>query len=285
MLNTMSRPLRIEFAGAYYHVTARGDRREAVYEDDEDRLRFLEIVRDAVEGFDWRCHAYCLMTNHYHLFVETAQGNLSKGMRQINGVYTQWSNRRHRRSGHLFQGRFKGILVDSDVYLQTLSRYVVLNPVRAGLVDDPAQWRWSSYRATAGLEQAPRWLTTDAVLASFGRRKGEARAAYRRFVQEGIGGEGIWSGLNRQVFLGDDRFVERMQRRLGDEREDVQIPRDQPRGPPPSLGELYQQAGSRDAAIVAAYATGEYSYSTIADFFGLHFTTIGRIVRGVRKTR
>jgi REP element-mobilizing transposase RayT len=118
----MSRPLRIEFSGAYYHVTSRGDRREAIYEDDEDRKSFLEIFRDVVEAFEWRCHAYCLMSNHYHLFVETAHGNLSKGMRQLNGVYTQWSNRRHRRSGHLFQGRYKGILVDTDGYLLELSR-------------------------------------------------------------------------------------------------------------------------------------------------------------------
>ncbi len=279
MLSSMSRPLRIEFSGAYYHVTSRGDRREAIYEDDEDRMAFLDVFRDVIEGFEWRCHAYCLMTNHYHLFVETAHGNLSKGMRQLNGVYTQSSNRRHQRSGHLFQGRYKGILVDSDAYLLELSRYIVQKPVRAGIVDDPADWSWSSYRATAGLERSPPWLTTEAVLAGFGRRKGEARKAYRRFVQEGIGGESIWSDLNRQVFLGDDRFVERMQCKLGDEREDVQIPGAQRRRPPPSLEQLSRQAESRDAAIVAAYATGGYSYSEIGAFFGLHFATVGRIVR------
>jgi putative transposase len=167
----MSRPLRIEFPGACYHVTARGDRREAIYEDDEDRIAFLAVFADVVEAFDWRCHAYCLMTDHYHLFVQTAQGNLSKGMRQLNGVYTQWSNRRHRRGGHLFQGRYKGILVDADAYLLGLSRHIVLNPVAAGLVADPANWRWSSYRATAGLERAPAWLTTEAILRAFGSKK------------------------------------------------------------------------------------------------------------------
>jgi putative transposase len=282
MLRGMSRPLRIEFPGAFYHVTSRGDRREAIYEDDEDRVAFLGILRDVVEAFRWRCHAYCLMANHYHLFVETPEGNLSKGMRQLNGVYTQWSNRNHRLSGHLFQGRYKGILVDSDAYLLALSRYIVLNPVAAGLVEDPAAWRWSSYRATAGLEPAPTWLTTDAILAAFGKKKGRARASYRRFVQEGIGVESIWGGLNRQIFLGDDRFVERMQRKLGDEREDVQIPKAQRRPPPPSLEQLYRQADNRDAAIVAAYATGEYSYAEIGAFFGLHFATVGRIVRNAR---
>ena len=122
------------------------------------------------------------------------------------------------------------------------------------------------------------------MLGTFGRRKGQAGAAYRGFVRQGIGGESIWSGLNRQVFLGDDRFVERMQRKLGDERDDVQIPKAQRRKPPPSLEQLHRDAGSRDAAIVAAHATGEYSYAQIGAFFGLHFASVGRIVRKARQT-
>ncbi len=124
----MTRPVRIEFEGALYHVTSRGDRREAIYEDDADRMKFLEILETVIRDFNWVCHAYCLMTNHYHLVIETPDGNLSKGMRQLNGVYTQASNHRHDRSGHLFQGRYKAILVDGDSYLLELPRYVVLNP-------------------------------------------------------------------------------------------------------------------------------------------------------------
>lgn len=142
----MSRPLRIEFAGAFYHVRSRGDRREPIYEDDADRAAFLEILSGVVERFRWRCHAYCAMTNHDHLFIETADANLAKGMRQLNGVYTQASNRRHDRSGHLFQGRYTAILVDSDAYFLELSRYIVLNPVRVGMVRDPGDQRWRSYR-------------------------------------------------------------------------------------------------------------------------------------------
>lgn len=275
----MARPLRIEFPGAFYHVTARGDRREAIYESDEDRESFLEILQDVLKRFEWRCHAYCLMTNHYHLFIETDQGNLSKGMRQLNGVYTQWSNRHHQRNGHLFQGRFKGILVDSDAYLQTLCRYIVLNPVRAGTVSDPVDWLWSSYRATAGLERASTWLTTEAILATFGRNKVNARKAYKRFVQGGIGSESIWNELSRQIYLGDERFIERMQKLLDNKQNNAQIPKVQRRKPPPNLEQIYQQAKSRDAAIVAAHATGEYSYTQIGSFFGLHFATVGRIVR------
>ena len=183
----MARPLRIEFAGALYHITSRGDRREAIYEDDEDREAFLGVLAEVVERYNWICHAFCLMTNHYHLVIETVEGNLSQGMRQLNGVYTQVSNRRHNRVGHLFQGRFKGILVDKDAYLLELSRYVVLNPVRAGMVDTPAQWRWSSYRAMMGQAPVPKWLAVDALLSQFGAVREEVRQHYQHFISDGVG--------------------------------------------------------------------------------------------------
>ena len=127
----MSRPLRIELAGGLYHVTSRGDRRENIYDNDEDRKEWLIVLEKVCERFNWRCHAYCLMDNHYHFVVETAEGNLSKGMRQLNVVYTQYFNRQYNRVGHVFQGRYKAILVEKETYLLELSRYVVLNPVMA----------------------------------------------------------------------------------------------------------------------------------------------------------
>ena len=154
----MARPLRIEFAGALYHITSRGDRREAIYDDDVDREVFVGVLAEAIERYNWVCHGFCLMTNHYHLLIETVEGNLSQGMRHLNGVYTQASNRRHKRNGHLFQGRFKGILVDKDAYLLELSRYVVLNPVRASMVDSPEKWHWSSYKMMIGYAPVPKWL-------------------------------------------------------------------------------------------------------------------------------
>jgi REP element-mobilizing transposase RayT len=285
----MSRPLRIEFAGALYHVTARGNRREAIYEDDADRRLFLDVLGDVVERFNWLCHAYCLMTNHYHLMVETPDGNLAKGMRQLNGVYTQKINRRHRRSGHVFQGRYTAVLVDADAHLLELARYVVLNPVRAGMVDAPRAWRWSSYRATAGGAKAPSWLAADALLARFADDRAAAVRRYRRFVAEGGNADSIWTKLNRQVFLGDDGFVARMQalRRHGSPDmaipPDTAIPRAQQRPPAPPLDAFASRYPDRDAAIAAAHATGAYSYQQIAEVFGLHFTTVGRIVRAARK--
>lgn len=143
----MARPLRLEFEGAIYHVTARGDRREPIFQDDSDRKMLLAIMGQALERFEAVLCAYCLMENHYHFVLRTHQPNLSRLMRHINGVYTQAFNRRHAQVGHLFQGRFKALLVDKDAYLLEVCRYVDLNPVRAGIVKQPGDWVWSSYRA------------------------------------------------------------------------------------------------------------------------------------------
>jgi REP element-mobilizing transposase RayT len=165
----MARPVRIEFAGALYHLTSRGDGREDIYLDEADRLLFLQVLGQVCDQFNWACHAYCLMGNHYHLLVETHEGNLAKGMRQLNGVYTQGFNRKHRRVGHVFRGRYKAILVHKDSYLLELARYIVLNPVRAQMVRSAKEWRWSSYRSTCAQADAPAWLHTDWILAAFGK--------------------------------------------------------------------------------------------------------------------
>ncbi|MDO8892567.1 MAG: transposase [Sulfurimicrobium sp.] len=276
----MSRPIRIEFPDALYHVTARGDRREDIFEDDQDRLTFLKTLEQVINQFNWTCYAWCMMDNHYHLLIQTPDGNLSKGMRQLNGVYTQASNRRHRRVGHLFQGRFKAILVDKDAYLLELARYIVLNPVRAGMVKAPKDWAWSSYRASMGLEPAPPWLAEDGLLAMFAKRRSLAQQRYEQFVSEGTKVDSPWANLKGQVFLGDEQFVTRMQAHIQTGKDDVQIPLAQRRPKPPPLAEIAKRAPDRNAAIVAAHATGGYSYQQIADYFGVHFTTVGRIVRG-----
>jgi len=281
----MARPLRIEFPGALYHVTARGDRQEPIYEDDKDRKFFLDLLGKVIVEWNWVCHAYCLMGNHYHLLVETPDGNLAKGMRQLNGVYTQLSNRQHQRVGHLFQGRYKAILVDRDEYLLELSRYVVLNPVRARLVKRVEDWPWSSYRSMVGKARNPSWLATDALLAQFGKRKLSARRNFRKFVSEGIERESIWKNLSRQIYLGDEKFIERMQKKLEKKSADVNIPQVQRRPPAPTLDVIWKNSRGRDQAIIAAYKTGEYSYTQIAEYFGVHFTTVGRIIRKSPRNR
>ena len=153
----MSRPLRLEFGGALYHLTARGDRQEPIFEDDFDRLLFLDLLAKEVLQQGWVMFAFCLMPNHYHLLLETPEPNLVQGMRRLNGVYTQAFNRRYRRVGHVLQGRYKSILVDKDVYFPEMCRYVVLNPVRVGMVISIEDWHWSSYPPTAGMVPCPPW--------------------------------------------------------------------------------------------------------------------------------
>jgi len=281
----MTRPVRIEFEGALYHVTSRGDRREAIYEDDADRVAFLGVVESVAETFNWVCHAYCQMTNHYHLVIETPDGNLSKGMRQLNGVYTQLLNRKYARVGHLFQGRYKAILVDADAHLLELTRYVVLNPVRAGMVVSPGDWRWSSYLDMIGARKSPNWLATDGLLAQFAPDRVEAVRRYIEFVDQGMGKASIWQGLRSQIYLGNDAFVERMQSMCEGLSTTVGVPKAQKRPPALPLSELSSQYTNRNEAIVAAYATGAYSYPKSLIFLDFISLPLEKILRKVRNAR
>ena len=163
----MARPLRIEYPGAVYHVTTRGDGRKNIFLNDTDRNNFLQNFCSTIKNYNWLCHAYCLMDNHYHLLLETPDGNLSKGMRQLNGVYTQKFNFIHKTVGHLFQSRYKAFLIEKDPYLLEVARYIVLNPVRAGKVTHQNEWEWSSYLPTAGRRTKPTWLTIEWILNFF----------------------------------------------------------------------------------------------------------------------
>lgn len=182
----MARPLRIEYPGAVYHITSRGNARKRIYKDDMDRTGFLDILCSVAKKYNWLCHGYCLMDNHYHLLIETPDGNLSRGMRQLNGVYTQAYNRRHKKVGHIFQGRFKAIVVEKEGYLLELCRYVVLNPVRAKAMEGPGDWRWSSYLATASESRAVPCLTVDWILGQFGSDRKRAVRSYKEFVMAGL---------------------------------------------------------------------------------------------------
>jgi putative transposase len=209
----MARPFRIEYPGAVYHVTSRGDRREPIAKDDMDRAAYFDVLGQALERSDAKVRAYCLMGNHYHLVLHTPVANLSRLMRQINGVYTQAFNRRHRLVGHLFQGRFKAILVDSDSYLLQVCRYVDLNPVRAAMVASPDAYHWSSYRALIGLVNKPDWLDTNPLYEQLapGGSADHAAHKYAEFVAEGHGVP-LWvDNLKQQIYLGDEAFINRMQ--------------------------------------------------------------------------
>ena len=279
----MARPLRIEFPGALYHVTARGNARQDIFIDDEDRHLFLGVLERVVSRFHLLLHAYCLMDNHFHLVLETPEANLSQSMRQLNGVYTQAFNRRHGRVGHVLQGRFKAILVDRDSYLLELCRYVVLNPVRARSTRKPDTYPWSSYRASAGLAPAPAWLSVDWLLSRFGKQRPAAQRKYRAFVAEGIGQPSPWEQVQGQVLLGSEKFVERLQPGLRDKRPLREIPRKQRFANRPALARLFgariiADRRRRNDAIRHAHLEYGYSLSEIGRAVDLHYSTISRIV-------
>lgn len=276
----MARPLRLEFPGAFYHVTSRGDGREAIYLDDGDFQDFLSVFEQVCERYNWRCHAWCLMTNHYHLVVETPDGNLSKGMRQLNGLYTCYFNRRHQRVGHVFQGRYKAILVDADAYLLELARYVVLNPVRARMVKTAGQWRWSSYCQMIGKATSPGWFVRERILAQFDTQRDIAQRRYIQFVAEGMNQPGVWQNLRNQIYLGDAQFVQRMQDLIDHPSQLIEIPIAQRRPPAKPLSFYAASASDVKAAMQQAYATGGYSLKAIADYFGVHYSTVSRAVKG-----
>lgn len=279
----MARPLRIEFAGALYHLTSRGDGNEAIFIDDEDRQILLEVLASVVTRLGWRIYAYCLMGNHYHLLTETPAPSLSRGMRQLNGVYTQRFNRRHARVGHVFQGRFKAILVETSSYLIELARHVVLNPVRVGTTGDFQTYLWSSYLATAGLQPAPHWLDADRVLSHFGAVKATAQPRYVAFVQAGAGLPTVWNDLRHQIYLGSDLFVSQMQGLVRDSPTLSEVPRKQRQAPVKLLDDYANTHADAPAAMVAAYRSGDFSLAAIGRHFGVHYSTVSRTVRAAEQ--
>jgi putative transposase len=294
----MSRPLRIEFPGALYHVTSRGDRREPIFVDDMDRAALLGVVAQAAERFDVQALAYCLMGNYYHFVLHTRQANLSRMMRHIIGVFTQTFNRRHAKVGHLFEARFKAILVDRDRYLMEVCRYVELNPVRAGMVDHPQDWPWSSYRAQKGLADELEWLDTPALRAYLLGREpdgaADMRRAQARYVKHVEAGRDVrlWDeALRQQIYLGDERFVERMQAREARSRHGLppsrtyssDIPRAQRSPPrkPVGLKRLLNSGAALDEALHRAYRSGSVTMAALAAQCGLSVSRVSRLIARV----
>jgi len=275
----MSRPLRLEYPGAIYHLTSRGNARQNIFEEDDDRQRFLTILADTVKRCRWLCHAYCLMGNHYHLLLETPEPNLSRGMRQLNGVYTQAFNRRHDRVGHVFQGRYQSILVEKDAHLLELCRYIVLNPVAAGLVESPEQWPWSSYRQTATGVRWADFLSTDWILGQFSGNDGKARKQYVQFVGDRNSRQ-PWQRLQGQIFFGSPDFVAGFANVIADKKGGAEIPRLQRYPSRPQLDELlsgFEGRTERNSRIAQAHTHG-YTLKEIADNLKIHYTTVSKIV-------
>jgi putative transposase len=290
----MPRPKRIHYEGAVYHVTSRGNERRKIVTDDADRWLFIRVLGEMVEEHRVVCHAWVLMDNHYHLLLETPSANLSSAMKHLNSIYTQRFNKKHHRAGHLFQGRFKAIVVEKESYLKELCRYVVLNPVRARMVKRAEDWKWSSYRVTAGLEKAEPWLETDWILGQFGKTESQARKAYRSFVAEGMGKkESPWEELYSQVYLGGEKFLNkvheigRKHRKLDVPKYQKQVVKASPEKVLAKVAEVYGvkpeeilKAGrrgleARDAAIYWLKKESGLSLKEIGRRMGVGFSAVG----------
>jgi REP element-mobilizing transposase RayT len=296
----MARPLRIEYRGAYYHVTSRGNERKSIFRDDADREKFIELLGRAVQDFDLRLHGYVLMANHYHLLVETPGGGLSRALRYINGVYTQAFNRRHRRAGHLFQGRYKAIVVDKETYLLELSRYIHLNPWRLKRSHDPFKYRWSSLNAYVSGRPAASWLTVREVLSAFGSR---GKLGYREFIIDGMktGIKTPWEEIKGQTVIGSEEFLDEISNKHlkgrggkgGEQSHMREIIGVKPERVITEVGKHYGIEGEAirkrgwkytEARYVASYLMRRYSLMglrEIGERVGLHYSAVGNAVRQV----
>jgi REP element-mobilizing transposase RayT len=276
----MPRPPRIEAAGVLYHLTARGNAKQDIFLDDRDRRRFVNILGQTIDDHHWLCYAWCLMSNHYHLLIELQCCNLSHGAQWLNSCYSRYFNRRYRRVGHVFQGRFSGILIEKETHLLEVSRYIVLNPVRAKMVQRPERWPWSSYRATAGLAPRPPWLCADQILAIFGTALHQAFKRYVRFVLEGTNNDRVLNQPKDGLYMGSEKFIKRMKQAIEECESPGEVSKNnfQPARKP--LDWYKRKTSSDKEAMALAYASGHYSQREIAAWFGVSAMTVSRAVRG-----
>ena len=282
----MSRPLRLEYAGALYHAFNRGNARQTVFHEPVDFESFLDLLGETCLRFDWHCHAHCLMPNHYHLLIETRSPTLSIGMRHLNGVFTQRHNRRRKRVGHVFQGRFKALLVQDERYLLELARYIVLNPVRATLVERPAEWPWSSHAWLSGRAGAPTWAAPNAIWSRLSEAPAGAVRAMDRYLGEAHESPAV--GWSADGVLGDDQFKRGQTALVEARRNAVEVPLAMRVVDRPPLVQLIAGGWTRgssalDARLHLAVSRWRYSQTEVARQLGVSRTTIAKAVARHRK--
>jgi REP element-mobilizing transposase RayT len=282
----MARPLRIEYPGAFYHITSRGNKRLPIFQNDLDRKHFLNILAETCATYNWLCHAYCLMDNHYHLLIETLEANLATGMRNLNGIYTQDFNYHHKTVGHLLQGRYKAILIEEETYLREVTRYIVLNPVRANLVRKPERWKWSNFAATCGLISAPDFLDTITTLTKFSKTKTKAQQKYHEFVLNGVGEPSPFIEISANSILGSPQFVAAIWEKAKHSDHITEIPVVERLVGRPSLDDLLSDCESkaeRNQGIFLARQNCAYSLTEIARHLNLQRSTVSSIFNKLLK--
>ncbi len=281
----MARPLRIEYPGALYHITSRGNKQQDIFLMDNDRTLFLEVLNKVIKKRNWICHAYCLMGNHYHLMIETSEANLSAGMRDLNGEFTQWFNQEHNCVGHILQGRFKAFLIEKESYFLAVARYIVLNPVRAGLVSDPGEWPWSSYLATAGLRSPQTFLSVAEILSNFGSNRAKAYKQYKSFVIDGIGGDSPLVDAQKGTIVGSLQFAQAIWEFTPNQEKIKEIPRVERIVGRPKLVDLFsnlKDRADRNNAIYFAINRCGYLASEIAEHLNISTSLVSMVLRGKR---
>lgn len=281
----MSRQLRIEYPGALYHVTTRGNSKATIFINDNDRYKFLDTLESCTKAFNYICHAYCIMDNHYHLLIETPDANLSAGIHKLNSVYAQYFNKQYDHVGHVFQGRFKAILIQRDDYLLELCRYIVLNPIRAGIVNHPSEYQWSSFSSTIGnTKWYDSFLTPEWILSQFDSDFSLARRRYINFVIDGINTDSPMKNIKAGLILGDKSFIESLSKRINEYKDDTEIPREQRYTCRDDLTSLFENLKSmtkemRNKTLFEAYSKHGYTQKELAKFLNKHVVTIGRIIK------
>ena len=285
----MARPLRIEYPGAFYHVTSRGNEQKDVFKSRRDREKFLFYLESAVTRYGAIIHAWCQLSNHYHLLLETPAGNLSQIMRHINGAYTTYFNVKRKRAGHLFQGIYKAILVEADEYAAELSRYIHLNPVRAGMVARPEEYQWSSFRSYTGQSKAHDWLKTDFILGYFGGNTQKAKGKYREFTEDLLGSEydSPLKGVVASTILGSPEFVNEVsEQKLGGNRDERNVPAVKELTLRPSMDEIIAKIKTQPGCEkflrnIGIYCCQKYSgarLKEIGEYFGISDAAVSQTI-------
>lgn len=284
----MTRQLRTEFPGALYHIYSRGNNKKMIFLEDADRYKFLNILNKALRKCNYLCYGYCIMGTHFHLMLETPDGNISRGMHILHSTYAQYFNRKHGCVGHVFQGRFHSVLVQRELYLLVLCRYIVLNPIRAGLVNHPGEYTWSSFNEMIGtIKQEPPIIAAELLLSHFGIEPDEARKNYIDFVMDGIDKPSPFSHTVGSTFLGNKEFLSSLESILKPVINRKDISSEQRYAYRPTLSELFEHSKFfskefRNKVIFHAYSDYAYRQVDIARHINLHRVTISNIIKAER---
>ncbi len=283
----MSRPLRIQYPGAQYHIISRGNGGQNIFQEEGDYLIFLEELKQVIDDYNWISYSYCLMPNHYHLFVKTLDPNLSTGMRQLNGNYTQRSNIRHKRYGHLFQGRFKSILVEGDTYHAELIRYITLNPVRAKLVKTLNQWKWSSHKEIMGTKKSTGCIDVKSTLSFFDKNQKIAKNEYVNYLKQKTDNKTIKEDLKAGFILGSIEFVKDVVNRYGNNQSRENIKRERFAGRPKlkDVFKNYKNKQGRNQLIYKSFKECGYTQTEIGYHLKVHYSTISRIIDKINNSK